>query len=100
MDNLRDNGVFGSHVPGIAKVDTALIGALIGAVLQAYHSLSGLQLLVAEVPDVGLRLLGSDAVDAVFGRLAAQRLQAYLNGRQILLFPEIDSLEELFGGNA
>lgn len=44
----------------VAEVDAALVGALVGAVLQRDNALAGAHLLVAEVAHVLVRLLGAD----------------------------------------
>lgn len=49
------------HVPGVAEVDAALIGALVAAVLQTDHGLSGAQLLLGEHSLILLSFLRSNA---------------------------------------
>lgn len=48
------------HVPGVAKVDARLGGALVGAILQGDDVLAGTQLLLAKVAHILVRLLGTN----------------------------------------
>lgn len=48
------------HVASVAEVDAGLVRTLVGSVLEWDDVLPGLELLVAEVPDVLLRLLWPD----------------------------------------
>lgn len=48
------------HVPGVAKIDARLGGALVGAILQGDDVLAGTQLLLAKVAYILVRLLGTN----------------------------------------
>lgn len=83
------------HMPGVAKVNSALGRALVRPVLQRDHILASLQLLLAEVAHVLLGLLGSDGRFAKVSGLPAQRLQADNDRVQVLTLPQVHALEGL-----
>lgn len=87
------------HVPSVAKVDPALVGPLVGSVLEGDDRVSGPQLFLRELTGVLLGLLGPDAGLAVLGGLATESLKADHDRVEILLLPEIHRLEELLRGH-
>lgn len=87
------------HVPGVAKVNSALGSALVRAILQRDHILTSLELLIAELAHVLLRLLRSDRRLSHVMRFPAQRLQANDDGVQVLSLPQVYALERLLRWN-
>lgn len=71
-----------SHVPSVAKVETALIGALVGSSLQSNNCVACSQLLLGEVSFISISLLRSDGALTIFGSLS---LNNHINLRQALI---------------
>jgi len=109
-------------VPSVAKVKAALVSTLVGAVLQGDDSVAGPQLFLSELASVLIGFLRADRGLSVLGclfkrnnlieisslkilnfemkYLATESLKADDDRVEILLFPQVDSLEELLGRNA
>lgn len=88
------------HVPGVAEVNSALGSALVRAILQRDHILASLELLIAELAHVLLRLLRTDRRLSHVVRLPAQRLQANDDRVQVLSLPKVYALESLLRWHA
>jgi len=71
-----------SHVPSVAKIETALIGALVGSSLQSNNCVACSQLLLSEVSFISISLLRSDGALTIFGSLS---LNNHINLRQALI---------------
>lgn len=92
--------VVASHMSCITEVETALVGAFVGTVLQGDDGITGTQLFLSELALVLLSLLGSNGRFAELGSLTTESLQADDDRVQILLLPQIDRLEQFLVGHA
>lgn len=72
----RMTGFIILHVPGVAKVDSTLVSALVASVLKANDSLASTQLFLGKLTYILLCFLGSNAWLAKVVCLSAKGLQA------------------------
>lgn len=54
----------------VAKIETALIGTLVGSCLQSNNCVACSQLLLSEISFIFIRLLGSDRALTILGSLS------------------------------